>query len=187
MSVLARGANVVLRDGLPSDADQFVHWLSHGEWRHWDGPWEGIRVVTTEEQAEKDRQSFIRRYVEETAKPRQRAIIASSDGRPLGWVNRYGREHLARTAKVGIDICEDLAPNRGVGTEALRLWVSYLFAHSHLHRIGLDTWSFNERMIRVAEKVGFSYEGAEGEAVRWQGAWLDLLHFGILRAEWEST
>jgi RimJ/RimL family protein N-acetyltransferase len=41
-------------------------------------------------------------------------------------------------------------------------------------------------MIRVAEKAGFVYEGVEREMVQWQGKWLDLIHFGVLRQEWEE-
>jgi RimJ/RimL family protein N-acetyltransferase len=53
-----------------------------------------------------------------------------------------------------------------------------------VHRIGLDTWSFNPRMMRVAEKLGFVYEGAERELMAWQGERLDFVHYGLLRREW---
>ena len=75
--------------------------------------------------------------------------------------------------------------NRGLGTEALALWVDYLFANSSVHRLGLDSWSFNSRMKRVAEKVGFVYEGAQREMIEWQGRWLDWMHYGLLRG-WEK-
>jgi hypothetical protein len=42
-------------------------------------------------------------------------------------------------------------------------------------------------MARVAEKVGFVYEGRQREMRLWQGEWLDLLHFGILREEWQGN
>ena len=58
--------------------------------------------------------------------------------------------------------------------------------YSDIHRISLDTWSFNPRMIRVAQKLGFVYEGAQREMQQWQGEWLDLLHFGMLRSEWDT-
>jgi RimJ/RimL family protein N-acetyltransferase len=65
--------------------------------------------------------------------------------------------------------------------------VDYLFGISDVHKLGLDTWSFNPRMVRVAEKVGFVYEGRQREMRQWQGEWLDLMHFGILREEWEGS
>jgi RimJ/RimL family protein N-acetyltransferase len=39
-------------------------------------------------------------------------------------------------------------------------------------------------MMRVAEKVGFVYEGAERELLGWQGQRLDLVDYGLLRREW---
>jgi RimJ/RimL family protein N-acetyltransferase len=74
-----------------------------------------------------------------------------------------------------------------MGTEALELWVDHLFKISEIHKLCLDTWSFNPRMIRVAEKVGFISEGRQREMRLWQGEWLDLLHFGILRDEWSRN
>jgi RimJ/RimL family protein N-acetyltransferase len=116
---------------------------------------------------------------------RQSALIATREGRALGWVNRYGAGAATDACKVGIDICEDEFLNRGFGTEALTLWIDYLFANSSFHRIGLDTWSLNPRMVRVAGKLGFVPEGAEREQLEWRGERLDFLHFGLLRSEWE--
>jgi RimJ/RimL family protein N-acetyltransferase len=39
-------------------------------------------------------------------------------------------------------------------------------------------------MMHVALKVGFKYEGTESEVRQWQGEWLDLVHYGMLRSEW---
>ena len=114
------------------------------------------------------------------------AVIATLDNQPLGWVNRYSFRDNPLIWLVGIDICEDDFLNRGCGTEALRLWVDYLFAHSDYHKICLDTWSFNPRMMHVAEKIGFVYEGCQREMQFWQGQWLDLVHYGLLREEWEA-
>jgi RimJ/RimL family protein N-acetyltransferase len=41
-------------------------------------------------------------------------------------------------------------------------------------------------MMRVAEKLGFVNEGAQRELIEWQGKWLDLVHYGMLRGEWEE-
>jgi len=73
-----------------------------------------------------------------------------------------------------------------MGTEALELWINYLFSNSNIHRLSLDTCSFNKRMIHVAKKVGFICEGTEREVIKWQGEWIDSVHFGVLRKEWEE-
>ena len=56
--IIARGERVILRRWLASDVDQFIYWLSHGEWRLIDAPWHGYRTVTTAEQEKRDREWF---------------------------------------------------------------------------------------------------------------------------------
>jgi RimJ/RimL family protein N-acetyltransferase len=186
MYVIASGERVILRDRLPSDVASYLRWQTHGEWRLYDAPWEDEHVPRMAEEEEAFRARFLEKCWQELPKPRKRATIATLEGEALGWVNRYGNERFPDAYLVGIDICEDAYLNQGIGTEALGLWIGYLFANSDVHRIGLDTWLFNERMMRVAEKLGFVREGAERELIQWQGEWLDRVHFGMLRKEWEK-
>jgi RimJ/RimL family protein N-acetyltransferase len=114
-----------------------------------------------------------------------RSLIFHASGRSrCRWVDRYAKEDYPDVWYVGIDICEDDYLGRGFGTEALGLWIDSLFLHSEVHRIGLDTWPFNPRMTRAAERLGLVYEGAERELRAWQGQHLDLDHYGLLRWEW---
>jgi RimJ/RimL family protein N-acetyltransferase len=186
--VIASSALVILRGWLANDIDHFVRWWAHGKWQLFDAPWEGYRTVVTDEDEKQDREWFVQQLKGgEESWLNRRAVIATPDNIPLGWVSRYGEKENPHVWFVGIDICEDTYLNRGLGTEALRLWVDHLFAVSDIHKLGLDTWSFNPRMIRVAEKVGFVNEGRQREMRHWQGEWLDLLHFGILREEWQGS
>ena len=183
---LAIGDRVQLRDGTPADADAYVRWLTEGEWRQYDAPWEDQNIVYTPERLAGQRQKFLAECAQAPLDPRARALIATRDNTPIGRVTRYAHARSPHAWCVGIDICEDAYLNRGLGTQALGLWVDYLFTHSTIHRLGLDTWSLNPRMRRVAAKVGFVYEGAQRQLLEWQGEWLDLLHFGMLRSEWEQ-
>lgn len=185
---IAIGQNVFLRDPVPGDVERYIRWQTHGEWREYDAPWEGILATLAQEQRSDIARRFLEKCAGELPFPRQMAIIATRQDEPIGWVNRYAKAHerFSDVYHIGIDICEDSHLNRGAGTEALVLWVDYLFHNSVVHKIGLDTWSFNKRMIRVADKTGFVYEGSERELVQWQGRWLDLVHFGMLRQEWKQ-
>ncbi len=73
---------------------------------------------------------------------------------------------------------------KGYGSDGLRLLLRYGFNELGLHRIGLNVISNNTRAIRVYEKAGFSYEGAQKEAVFRDGQWLDIVYYGILRRDW---
>jgi RimJ/RimL family protein N-acetyltransferase len=185
MAIIATGIHVILRDLLQSDADRFFYWQTHGEWRLLDAPWEGVHTSLTEEQEATLRTQFYKSCTEELPSPRKRVFITGKDDCPIGWASRYGEDRTPGAWMVGIDTCEDDLLNKGLGTEALGLWVDYLFANSTVHRIDLETWSFNPQMSHVAGKLGFVLEGSQREARQWNGQWLDLVHFGVLRTEWK--
>jgi len=184
--ILARGERILLRDPILSDTDAYIHWMSHGEWREFDAPWENGSEPFPEIKEAELKQRFLDICTEELPVPRVCVFIATKDNLPIGWVNRYSETHFPEVWSVGIDICDDHYLSRGLGTEALTLWIGYLFGNSDRHRLGLSTWSFNTRMAHVARKLGFVFEGAQRELVEWQGEWLNLLHFGMLRSEWEA-
>ena len=184
--MIASGQQVILRDRLPSDVDSFIHWRTHGEWRKLDAPWEGAHDYLGAEEEAKLRERFLEMCAKDPPVPRGLAAIATLDGTPLGWVNRYHAKGSPDEWYVGIGIAEDAHWDKGLGTESLWLWVDYLFANSDFHRIGLTTWSFNPRMMRVAEKVGFLSEGTQREAREWEGKFLDRMQYGMLRREWEA-
>jgi RimJ/RimL family protein N-acetyltransferase len=72
---------------------------------------------------------------------------------------------------------------KGYGTEAQRLLVRYLFAHTQVHRIEAATDVGNIAEQRSLEKVGFQREGVmRGHAFR-DGTWHDTLLYGVLRDE----
>ena len=183
--ILAKGKLVFLRDHLPSDVDHYIRWQFSGEWRLFDAPWEENRFSTmTPEEIEAYREQSRARGPREPEFPRKMAIITTVEDKPVGWVNRYAKEDYPDVWYVGIDICEDDYLGRGFGTEALGLWIDYLFLPSEVHRIGLETRSFNPRMKRVADKAGLVYEGAERELREWQGQRLGFVRYGLLRREW---
>lgn len=181
VEVICKGELVLLRKRIESDWDHYQRWLKEGEWREYDAPWQ--QAASEEKPAQG--QNPKPKPAEDEVGVEKMAVIATLDGYPLGWVNRYGQKFRSEPWFVGIDICVDDYLNNGYGTEALGLWVDYLFSNSEIHKICLDTWSFNPRMMRVAEKIGFRYEGLQREMQFWQGEWLDLLHYGMLRSEWE--
>ena len=52
---------------------------------------------------------------------------------------------------MGIVIYEPKYWSGGIGTEAMRMWITHLFNELPLVRVGYTTWSGNERMIKVGE------------------------------------
>ncbi|MFE6418184.1 GNAT family protein [Streptomyces enissocaesilis] len=75
---------------------------------------------------------------------------------------------------------------RGIGTEATRLIVGYAFEELGLHRVQLDAYAFNDRALRVYEKVGFVREGVRREVERRDGVWVDEVLMAVLDHEWAA-
>ena len=180
--IISKGELVQLRSLMESDLESLDRWQKQGEWQRFDAPWEEVAI----DEKRFWKMEAERKFPDIDPGPHGRVMIASAENKPLGWVNRYGKRDNPLVWYVGICICEDSYLNRGCGSEALRLWIDYLFTSMEVHKLCLDTWSFNPRMIRAAEKVGFFYEGTQREMRFWKSEWLDLVHFGMLRAEWEQ-
>jgi len=191
--IIAKGELVILRPIVVTDRDHYMRWQTQGEWRSLDAPWERYATEEKKDEARNQRTNTQgdsapqeQASIQDDSVPKKRAVITTLENKPLGWMNRYRSKNSPIVWYVGIDICEDDYLNRGYGTEALKLWVDHLFANSEYHKLCLDTWSFNPRMMRVAEKVGFIPEGFQRQMQFWDGEWLDLLHYGMLREEWEN-
>lgn len=74
---------------------------------------------------------------------------------------------------------------RGYGTEAVGLFVDYLFETFECHGLHIRAFDFNEGSRRVARKVGFREEGCFVEARFVNGEYIDVYHYGLLREEWD--
>ncbi|MBU1355432.1 MAG: GNAT family N-acetyltransferase [Candidatus Edwardsbacteria bacterium] len=177
--ILAKGEKVCLRARTLEDIPLLLKWHNMtGQARLFDAPWE-------QRESEEEYTARLTKSIErETAGKISQAVIIDSNQAPIGTVNSYGDKGNPDHRYVGISIYEDSLISKGMGTEALKLWISFQFETSNIHHIGLETWSFNKRMIRVAEKLGFKNEGCERELRNWNGKWMDKLHYGLLRDEW---
>ena len=90
-------------------------------------------------------------------------------------------------AEFGITVGEKSAWSKGYGTEATRLMVQYAFDRLNLNRVWLHVYEFNERAIRVYQKVGFRPEGRLRQDTYRDGRYWDTLVMGVLRDEWRAS
>lgn len=118
--------------------------------------------------------------------PTSRLLIWESGGRPAGFAlfceigEPSGRVELRRLALA--------AAGQGQGQVFLRALVDYGFGTLGAARVWLDASSENPRAIRTYERAGFVLEGRLRQ--HWHrpalGRMVDLMLFGMLRADWES-
>lgn len=70
---------------------------------------------------------------------------------------------------------------RGFGTQAQRLLVRYLFAHTPVARLEADTETENIAEQRALEKSGFVREGVLRSVLFRDGQWRDVARYSVLR------
>jgi RimJ/RimL family protein N-acetyltransferase len=73
--------------------------------------------------------------------------------------------------------------DRGLGTEATQLIVTYGLKVLGLHRIELAVYAFNPRARHVYETVGFRHEGVRRDVLRFGEEWIDEIIMSVLATE----
>ena len=113
-------------------------------------------------------------------------LIIENNGQVIGTVGFYWEYKPTRWLEMGIVIYNPAYWNGGYGTEALTLYRDLLFEKMEIGRVGLTTWSGNERMMKVAEKIGMSLEGRMRKCRYYNGTYYDSIRMGMIREEWEA-
>ena len=73
---------------------------------------------------------------------------------------------------------------RGYATDAARTLTGFGFRELGLHRVSAAIGPDNAASIRVAQRLGMSYEGRIRDHVHTNGAWRDSLLCSVLEHEW---
>ncbi len=111
-------------------------------------------------------------------------LIAACGENVLGAVSwrRHQTAPVAHCWALGIGLLPE-ARGHGYGTQAHRLLVRYLFAHTTVNRIEASTETGNIAEQKALEKAGFRPEGVM-RGIRWRGGtWRDEVLYSILRTD----
>lgn len=76
---------------------------------------------------------------------------------------------------------------RGYATDAARALADYGFRELGLHRISAAIGPDNQASIRMAERLGMTFEGRIRDHVHTNGAWRDSLLYSVLADEWATA
>lgn len=180
------GTKVSLRDWSETDFDLFQKWNRLGEkWLELDGPY-----------YEKSQQNFnsqfdaVQKQVIEQIYPipRRRVVISDTEtNQLLGTASCYWESIETNWLCAGITIYNPDYWGKGIGYEALGLWVEYLFEnYEDIVRLDMRTWSGNIGLIKLAEKLGFIQEACFRKARIVKGEYFDSLGFGVLKEEFQN-
>lgn len=115
-------------------------------------------------------------------------IIMEKDNEiPIGIVSLINIDYKNRNAECIIDIGEKEYWGQGYGSEGLKLLLDFAFYEMNLHRVSLKVFSFNDRAIRLYNRIGFQEEGKSRQSLFRNGNWHDIIHMGLLQKEYFET
>lgn len=161
--------------------DELYYWKYEEEGqeaKQWNGPYIKEMQIS-KDQFKQD--AYNNRYLTDNVE-RMLAIIVG--GKCIGSVGSYWVSRETNWLEVGIVIYDVRYWQSGIGTEVFQLWIDYLFNQNFVHRLGISTWSGNERMINLARRVGMIEEARVRQARIVDGKYYDAIKMGMLRDEW---
>ena len=181
-----RGIRVVLRDWTLDDLPALERWLQPDQkWNELDGPYY-LRPDPEEIPGVVERYRTAIESGRISAPRRELAVARAGDeSRLLGRVSRYWQSKETHWLSLGVVLFDPETWGCGLAYEALGLWCQYVLdALPVLARLDLRTWSGNERMMRLAQRLGFREEARFRRARIVNGKYYDSIGYGILREEW---
>jgi RimJ/RimL family protein N-acetyltransferase len=105
--------------------------------------------------------------------------VGLEDAMCAGWVT-WRRIESSVNYEVGIALLPEHR-GHGIGTEAQRQLVEYLFSTTTAHRLQAGTEVDNVAEQRSLERVGFRREGVQRGLYFRAGRWRDSVMYGLLR------
>ena len=157
--------DILLRDWRLEDIDDEIRWMNTDtQWIKADTPWETFEPVDGAA-LRKELTEYISNMPQEGFRGR---LEIETCGKHIGFVCTYLLDEnyeqislgeISDCAKLnwalGIEICEPAYWCRGLGAQALVAFIRYLQSQGK-SGFCLETWSGNKRMLKCAEKLGFS-------------------------------
>jgi len=177
------GKKCVLRDWMSKDLETYRQYnIGHHLWMDFNGPYyANPSVLDVDEKIQK----LSERINDREWGSRNKIVIAdATTDQLLGTVNWYWQSQETNWKSIGIAIYDEEQWGKGLGEDALKLWVNYLFQQDKsLVRLDLRTWSGNKGMVKLAKKTGFVQEACFRKARIVKGEYYDSIGMGILREE----
>ncbi len=171
---MIKSDKVIIRPLEEDDAAAFYSWYNDPEINLWaSGAWPQIAMLSKDE--------IWQRFFE--SDDEYRYTVLNESDIPIGTIGFKNFNVSSRSADLFIVIGEKNYWNKGYGTAALQLFITYLFQQWNLHRLMLDTWDGNERAIAIYKKLGFVTEGRLREACYVMGEYRDLIIMGLLKQD----
>ena len=112
-------------------------------------------------------------------------IVEDMQGNKVGYINTFDCEQRSGTFKYALVIKRPYW-SRGYAREAIQMILRYYFREMRYQKVTVLIYSFNERSIRLHEKLGFKLEGRLRRMVYTNGNFYDELFYGMIVEEFDQ-
>ena len=132
-----------------------------------------------------------RRWAEEkaAAKPANDEffwVIENDEGEVVGSINSHHCDRRNGTFQYGITIGRRHW-RKGYASEAIILLLRFFFWERRYQKVNASIFAFNERSLRLHEKLGFQQEGRLRRMIFTNGAYHDEVVVGMTAEEFEAS
>ena len=163
----------MIRRAAPADADFVAALLDHEEVAPFLA---AIRA--------KGREATLERIERSMREPAEFGVfVIEEDGQLAGMIEFEEINRRSRIAHLGGLAVHPDFRGRRVADDAAREFQRHVLLDLGYHRLELEIYGFNERAMRLGERVGFVREGERRKAYRRQGQWADRALYGLVRED----
>lgn len=107
------------------------------------------------------------------AKQLRLVIAERNSGTAMGIVDLFNYEPMHQRAGVGVLILEQYR-NKGIATQALKLFIDYAFTHLELHQLYANILSDNVQSMRLFESLNFEKIGRKKDWIKFNGTFKNV-------------
>ncbi len=104
-------------------------------------------------------------------------VIGQASFKSIRWFNR--KAELSLFIKPGHQ-------GRKLGQKILEAMIGYAFGKLNFYRLEAEVIEYNEKALKLVEKLGFTMEGRLRKAKYSGGKYCDILRYGILKHEFDA-
>lgn len=112
-------------------------------------------------------------------------VVEDMQGQRVGYINTFDCDQRAGTFKYALMIKRPYW-GKGYAREAISIVLRYYFRELRYQKVSIMIYSFNERSIRLHERLGFKLEGRIRRMVYTNGTFYDELFFGMIIEEFDQ-
>jgi RimJ/RimL family protein N-acetyltransferase len=113
-------------------------------------------------------------------------VVVKENNKVIGEAGLLRMDRAWRTTDVSVIIGDRDEWGKGYGTETVLLLLNHAFECLGFHRAAIGVVSFNEKALRLWEKIGFRKEGIQRDGYYYDGRYHDFVMMSILEDEFRE-